>query len=328
MSEFILKEEPFSLGILSRVPTPVNGECFLLYKTGGGEKESIVINLGDRYSSAEVRHGHYNKKVTFSLDTKYIHYNQRVVAQEDDFYFDVTIKISYLLQDVKEYFFSERIEDDDIRSFIRDVIKMYEGKWSIRQSVKAQNDLQEEIERKFRKYRSIRFRLQEVRVVPDEGAAKMLQSNRDKAVEIHVAKNETDEKIAKNEQSQRVLDSEYELKTKKIKDMALMMKNFGSLGPIVQEYLQGDMNGEQLYEYIMKAKANDISMLNTAASGDLLTQEEIMEKIVEIMGDTRYFQMGDEKQISNKVEKMIEEKQEEIKQEETEEISLGDGDYL
>lgn len=323
MSEFILREEQFSLGILGHVPTPVNGQCFLLYKTGGGAKESLVVNLGDRYSSAQIRHGHYNKKVTLSLDTKYINYNQRVIAQESDFYFDVTVRMSYLLQDVKEYFFAEIIDEDDVRCFIREAIKMCEGKWSIRDSLKAQGDLQEELEQKVKKYKSIRFRIQEVKVVPDEGAAKMLQSNRDKAVGIHVAINETDEKIAKNTQGQRILDSEYELKAKKIKEMALMMKNFGSLGPIVEEYLKGDIGGEQLYDYIMKAKSNDMNMLNVAASGDLLTQEEVMEKIVAILGDTRYFQLGEDQQLLNKVEKVIEEKQEE-----TEEIALGDGDYI
>ena len=67
MSEFIVKEENFKLGLMERVPMPNEGECFLLYQTGGGAGKSIVINSGGRYSSAEVRHGHYDRKVSLSL---------------------------------------------------------------------------------------------------------------------------------------------------------------------------------------------------------------------------------------------------------------------
>lgn len=72
MSEFILKDESFGLRLLDKIPVPEDEECFLLYHAGGGRKESVVINEGDRYSSAEVRHGHYNRKATISLKAQSI----------------------------------------------------------------------------------------------------------------------------------------------------------------------------------------------------------------------------------------------------------------
>lgn len=326
MSEFILREEPFSLGILDRVPKPNDGECILLYQAGGEKKGSLVMNSGVRYSSAEVRHGRYNQKVTISLSTKSISHNQRVVMKDHDFYFDVTVKLSYSLQDVREYFFNERMEEEDVHNILRNIVRRYDGEWDIQQSWKAQSELEDAVTQKLTSYEGIKFRIQQVNVVPDAAAEKMLQSNRDKTVGIHVTQNETDEKIAKNVQDQRVLDSEYELKLKKMKDMALMMKNFGSLGPIVNEYLQGRMDGTELYDYIMRAKTNDMSILTTAVDNDLLTQKEAFEKLEEILGDARFQQMDEQRQLVNKGQGRIED--EEKREDGVESIPLADGDCI
>lgn len=246
--------------------------------------------------------------------------------KDEDFYFDIIVKLLFRIQDVKEYFFSERIETEDIRCLIRDTVRMCNGLWSIQQSLKAQNDLETAIEHKLKKYSSIKFTIQEIRVEPDEAAFKMLQSNREKAVEIHVAINDTDAVVAKNTQNQRIIDSESELKMKKMQQMAFMMQNFGSLGPIVNEYLQGDMQGKELYDYIMNAKTSEMSMLNTALSNDLLTQNEAMDKLNEILGDVKFLQLGQNGQISSKSEeKTIEEKEE---KEVAKEPSPVDGDYI
>lgn len=325
MSEFIVNEESFKLGVLDRVPVPDDGECFLLYQMGAGKKASFVIYNGIRYSSTEIRHKRCNRKATISLGTKSIIHKQRVVMKDRDFYFDVTVQVSYALQDVAEYFFSEQIEEEDIRQVIRKIIRRHDGEWDIQQSWDAQSNLESELSQGLRKYESLKFRIMDIQVLPDEAAAKMLQSNRNKTVGIHVAKNETDEKIAKNEQTGRILDSESGLKMKKMQEMAVMMKNFGSLGPIVEEYFKGNMSGTDLYNYIMKAKTDDLSMLNTAVSNDWLSQEEAMAKLNEILGENKFFPEGERRQVLGEKKTEAESVEEET---EGDIFHPEDGDYI
>lgn len=313
------------MGILDRVPVPGDNECILLYQVGNGKKENLLICNGEKYSSAMVRHGRYNRKVTFSLMDKKISLDRPMLMEGGEFCFDVTVKITAVLQDVKEYFFLEKINEEDIRRLVRDAIKEQDERWSIREGLKAQNVLEESIEKKLKRYESIRFKIYEVRLTPDEAAAKMLKSNRDKAVGIHISQNEADEQIAKNEQTKRVHASEYELKMQKINEMGEFMKRFGCSGPVVDEYIQGNMTGKELYDHIVEAKTNDMSMLNMAMSGDLITQEEAIEKLSEILGNTKFLQLNDSQKITKNEENII---IEEKKQKDIKEDALKDGDYL
>jgi len=52
MSEFIIREEGFKLGWAEKVPSPQEGECFLLCQSGAGEQSSMLISYGIKYSSA------------------------------------------------------------------------------------------------------------------------------------------------------------------------------------------------------------------------------------------------------------------------------------
>ncbi|MCI8536327.1 MAG: hypothetical protein HFG68_12355 [Hungatella sp.] len=325
MSEFIVKDEFFKLGILDRVPVPNDGECFLLYQTGAGKKSSFIIQNGIRYSSAQIRHGRYNRMATISLNSKSMIQKYAISMRDPNFYFDVMIQVSYILQDIQEYFFSEQIDQEDIHQMIRKVIQKHDREWDIQQIWDAENDLENELEQRLRKYESIKFRIMHVEVSPDEIASKMLQSNRNKIVEIHVAKNETDEKIAKNEQTKRIFDSENELKIKKIQDMAIMIRNFGSLAPVVQEYFMGNMNGTDLYNYISKSKMDDLNRLNLIVSNDLLPQEEVITKLNEILKDNKFFQEEEKQPLLGEKESKIEEIKEETNEDS---FSLEDGDYI
>lgn len=328
MSEFVLKEEEFKLGILDKVPEPEDGNCFLLYQAGAGMAKSMVISSGVRYSSAEVRHGKFNRKVVFSLNPKEWRQKQKVVMENQNFYFDVSVEISYGLQDVQEYFFKEKLEDADIQREIRKIIRKNDGKWNVKQYLEVQNQIEDEIEQRIRRYNSIRLNNLEVRVAPDEAAAAVIKSNVTKEVGLHTAKDEADLTIAKNVQKGRVRDSEYDLKGKQIRELALLMENFGSLGTVVDDYMQGKMDGTELYDYIIKAKTNDMSMLSTAVNNDLITQKEAINKLNEILEDQKFLQAGKTEALPERKENEIEEKKEEEDEEDTDEKPLTDGDYI
>lgn len=329
MNDFVLNVENFKFGILDKVPTPNANECFLLYCADNEIRKSIIISNGKRYSAAEIRRGVYNRKAIISLERQNIIHTRKIAMKDCVFYFDVTVNIFGAVQDVKKYFFSERMKVANVEAQIRDILKQYDGKWDSRQSLQAQNVLETEIEELLKKYQSIRFDMPKVTVTPDSAAVEMVKSDRDKEVEIHTIINETDKKIKVNEQKVKQIESDYKVKEMKIREMALMMKNFGSLGPIVDKYLCGEMDGEKFYEYMNESKTNDMSMLNTALQNDIITQEEAIQKLNEILQDTKYIQLGNSQQLlKEKVYRADKEGERPKEQVEEAGVSLKDGDYL
>lgn len=329
MSEFIMKEEPFKLGLLEKVMTPRSGECFLLYQTGAGERKSMIINHGTAYSTTEVRHGHYNRKVTISLKENKLRKNYQIAMKNRDFYFNVSVEVSYFLQDVQVYFFQDRMEEDDVQHIIKNAVRGQDGIWDIQQSLDIRNVLEDEIEHKLKRFSGVKFRTPEVNVVPDEAAAKILNSNRDTTVEINRFKNEADKEIATNKNDGRIVDSKKELKAKQIEDLATMVQNFGSMAPIMEEYLKGNMNGEELYQYISRAKSEKMNLLNMAVSNDMLSQQELVEKLNEILGNNGIIQSNEHKLTNKKEENAkIETTTKEEKEDTLEEFSPVDGEYI
>lgn len=330
MSDFIMAEEDFSLKLMEKVPEPYAEECFLLYQAGAGIQNSMVISSGARYSSATVRHGHYNKKVTLSLKSADFSKRYRVVMTNVDFYFNVDVKISYGVQDVQQYYFYGQIQEEDIHYIIREVVKMQNKKWNISQGWELQNTLENQIERKLKSHDGVKFEVM-AEVTLDDAALKMQESNRDKVVGIHTSGNKAEEQIAMNEHKKRIATSELELKMQQIQEMAFMMKNFGDLGPIVDEYMQGKISGQELYDYIMKARTNDMNMLNVAMSNEMLTQKEAFDKLSEILSGNRFAQAN--QQLQGREKERLETQEEEDGEEDAEddnpeEAAPADGDFL
>lgn len=338
MSEFVVSVEAFKLGWMEKAPVPKEGECFLLYQSGAGAQSSFLINYGVKYSSAAIRHGHYNQKATISLRQKVFSQDYRVIMKNENFCFNVVIKISYALQDVRTYFFEGKVEEGDIQKTVRKVIRQQDRKWDVLKDIQLQDALENEIEKHLKRYAGIRFRNLEIAVTPEEAAVKMRESNKKKTVGIHVAQNEMDEQIAKNEQAERLVDSEQRLKMKQISDMALLCQNFGNMGPIVAEYLKGNMDGKELYDYIMRSRAEKLGVLQTVVSGDMLTQEETIEKLNEILSNSDFLQATEYKRLPGREVNKIEESNTgngrnnknnaELTDEEDEKEILGNGDYL
>ena len=219
------------------------------------------------------------------------------------------------------------MDETDIQQILKSVIRGQDGKWNVQQGWEIRNILEDYIEKKLKQFEGVRFKILELNVEPDEDAVKMLRSNRETTVGIHVAANKTDEQIAMNKQKERIADSEKILTMKQIEDMAYMMKNFGNLGPIVSDYLQNGMSGVELYNYIMKAKTDNMTILNTAVSNDMLTQKEAFEKLKEILNDNAFLQ-DEIHQLPNKDSGRIEEKNEEKETDEEDMGSPVDGDCI
>lgn len=295
MSDFIKAEEDFSLKLIEKVPEPYAEECFLLYQAGEGIQNSMVISSGVRYSSATVRHGHYNKKATLSLKSASFSKRYRVVMKNANFSFNVDVKISYGVQDVQQYYFYGQIQEEDIHYIIREVVKGQNKKWNVSQGWKLQNTLETQIECKLKSHKGVKFEVL-TEVTPDDAALKIQKSNQDKEIGIHTSDNKAKEQIAMNAHKKKVAASELELKMQQIQEMDFMMRNFGVLGPIVDEYMQGKINGQELYDYIIKARTNEMNMLNAAMSNEMLTQKEAFDKLNEILSGSRFAQANQQLQ--------------------------------
>lgn len=328
MSEFIIKEEVFRLGIFDKVPEPLAGECFLLYQAGAGMRNSMVISHGSRYSSTEVRHRHYNKKVNISLQEKMVSQNYQVAMKNRDFHFNTAVKIRYYVQDVQEYFFEGQAEADDIQRVIREVVRSQDGKWDVSESIDMRNDLEDKIEQKMRRFAGIKIRTPEVNVVPDEAAVKILDSNRDRTVEIHLSRNRADKEIASNEQAGRIADSKKEIKGKQIEDLATMVQNFGSMAPIMEEYFKGNLDGTQLYGYIEKAKSDNMAILNEAVKRDMLSDKDILERLNDILCGNGIIQSDKYQQIADHSEDVNRLEMKDEGTDEEERLSPADGDFI
>lgn len=325
MRDFIINEENFSLRLMEKVPEPEVNECFLLYQTGAGVNASMVISNGGKYSSTAVRHGHYNKKVILSLQTLDFNEDYCIVMVDVDFHFNVKVKISYRLRDVQKYFFHGNLNGEEISSTVRESVRKQNRRWNVSQGWELQDKLEELIEKELKQYQGVEFKLT-IEVTPDEEAVKIQESNRNKVVSIHTSNNMTEEQIAQNENKEKIKASEFKYKIEQLKDTAFMMKNFGELGPIMNEYLRDNINGIELYNYIMQSKTDEMNLLRAAMETDVLTQSEALDKLNAILEGRNFTKSEQQLLGENKKEQGTLQAQE--KGEQTQENDIGKDSYI
>lgn len=323
MKAFVLSEEDFHLGILDSVPIPGDNESILLYRSEDREKKSAVISKSATIQSAKVRHEKYNKKVVLSLFPKQITLKQRIVMVENEFCFEMTVKVDYVPRDIKKYFFEEDDEAEQIvGQIIKRVTKNCNGQWDLKKGVELESYLEEKLSKQFALCESLKIRILDLEVRPDQDAQAILAAERKKTVDTYTYKYQTDEKVAQHGQDIRFIESENELYKKKIERMGMLMQNFGSLGPIVESYLKGQKNGEDLYQYIMENRTSELKQLSIAFENNLLSQEDAFEKVRKLLSDQKNIQ-------GEKAKQLIEDKKEEKEQEgEQGNYSLSDDDYI
>ncbi len=324
MYEFVVKEEDFSLKRIEKVPNPNEGECFLLYQKGARGEESMIISHGVKYSATAVRHNHYNRKVTFLLQRKYFTQNYHVNMINVDFYFNADINIAYELQDVQKYFWGNLMEDDTLRHITKKCVNRQNGRWQAKQEWELGRDLEDDIERELKQFDGVKFRVT-VEIRMDESAQKMQKSDKDAAVEIHTSNNRKNVQIAANKHMSEIIESERMMKMQQIQEIGMLINNFGVLGSVAKEYLEGKIDGKEFFNYIMKTKTDELNLLNMAVSNDLLTGDEAMRKINDILTNSQFEKIAGQQLPGENRDRL---KAPDDEGEDAEEDVYADGDFL
>lgn len=323
MREFIMSSNYFKHGILDKVPVAAEGQCILLYQEGNVRNNAIVINQYSKLSGFSALFGRYNRITYLSMKEKTADFSFELPMKGYEFFFSIKVKVKYSVKDVYEYCFREREENkESIEQTIRDILAGCQKEYGITQEVELKNALQIKIASQLNQYNALRVNVTEVFVEGDPDAQRLIRSKRNKTVEIEVYENETDVKVAQDEQDVRRFDSENKLIGKKVQRLEDLASRFGKLAPIMEECFSENVSGEKLYSYLDKGQADDLNILKLAVESDLITAEEAKTKMGRIL----------ESNIGGKRENFqIEEKpakDEEKSEENIIEYSLEDGDYL
>lgn len=324
MSEFIISEERFRFGILDKVPVPNHDECILLYREESGDNGSIIISEGMRLLSAQVRRGKFNRKITVSMAKKSISQSVKVEISGMEMYFDVMVQVSYRIANVREFYFRGRVEEDQIKQSIRKAVKKYNNEFGITKSIELEEHAEERVEEGLREFTGLKFESLRVSVSLDEDAKKYIASDKEKARVMHDSENETDTKVFLNKQKEREMDSENAIYAKKLQKFMAMTQEYGKMAPLVDGYIEGGMDGRELYDYIEKNRGRNIDDLLKVVEGELLTHEEAASIIGSILDDGRIANMGANQQIGSVKEERIEQKEGQA----PEEDEIVDGDSI
>lgn len=169
INKFIVREESIQkLNPLGKIPNLQKNECILLYQEGTGSNNSIVISYGQKYSTTYVKHRHYNKKVTLSLSEKKLKHNYRIRMKDRKTRFNVIVELIYSIQDAQAYFFQSKINDDDIRRVIEEIVMKQDGEWNNRDRLEMCYTIQDKIDIKLKRFTGIKFSIPNVNVATDE----------------------------------------------------------------------------------------------------------------------------------------------------------------
>lgn len=324
MREFVISSNYFKFGILDKVPVAAENQNILLYREGNGRNNAEVINSYSRLSSASVRHGRYNRITYLSMEEKKAEFSFELPMKGYEFFFYIKVKVKYSVKDVCEYCLGEREESrESIEQTIRDILSGCQKEYGIAQEVELKNFLQLRIASQLNQYYALRINVTEVSVESDPDAQRLIRSNRDKVVETKLYQNETDIKIARDDQDVRRLESENRVIGQKVQRLEGLASHFGKMAPVIDAYFSENVSGEQLFGYLKQEQVDDLDILTKAVESNLITAEKATTKTGKILDSS----IG-----RNQENLQIEEKSAgEVKEEECveeSEYSLKDEDYL
>lgn len=322
MSEFVLKRERFKFGIFDQAPTVQNDECILLYQERHGENGSMVIDSINKPFTSDIRRGKFNMKVSFSLKERTYSDAMDLEIADYGFYFQVSIYISYAIKNVREYYFRDHAESEElVKKDIRRILMENDKKWDLHDGNELERTLRRELEICLQGCRSLKFNNIGIKVTPDTDAERMIKSDKEKDVNIYTHGNETDVELARKENEGRILDRDHVLKMKKANQLTELVEIFGELAPIVSEHLDEKMDGRELYKYIEEKRERNLEFLLEAGEKDIIDDQKMDQILNGVIGKGNFVQMKEEKQIEGKPVEQIEKKSKEEK-------LVEDGDYL
>ncbi len=274
MEEFIIKVENFKFGLLDKSPIADVNQSILLYREGVGESGSMIIDSRIRPLAADIRRGKYNKIAYLSLEEKSVNCEFQLAMIDYEFYFQINVVVHYSLEKVREYYFANRREDkESIKKTLQEVIDEYDKQYRIDQKVDLKNDLQKEVRRRLEKCRMLFITSTDISVEVDSDAQRILRSGKDKTIETKIYEDQTDIKVSKNLQDEKIVVSENRLRSQQIQKLQEMTMQFGKLSPIMEKYFNGKLDEEDLYKYIEKNQINDLNIIKTAVDSNLMTVE-------------------------------------------------------
>lgn len=322
MSEFVQKRERFKFGILDQVPTVQNEECILLYQERHGESGSMLIDSIYKPFTSDIRRGKFNMKVTISLRERRYSDAMDLVIADYGFCFRVSIDISYAIKDVREYYFRDHAESEErVKEDIRRILMENDKRWNLHDGNELERTLRRELEICLQGCHSLKFNNIVIKVTPDEDAARMIKSDKEKDVIIYTDGNKTDAELVRKENEGKILDRDHVLKMKKANQLIELAERFGDLAPVVSEHLDERMDGRELYEYIEEKKRLDREFILESSGKDIITDEKIDVILNSITGKGDFAHTKEEKRVEGKSVERIEEKS-------IDEQIVEDGDYL
>lgn len=312
MSEFIIRTEKFKFGILDKVPVVGADECILLYRKERGENGSMVIDPYTKPLSADIRHGRYNMKVTFTMKEKTSSQTSNLAMADCDFYFHAQITVTYQLKNVKEYYFEDNQESEKIMNgALKKCFNKNDEKWGIREGNELEKALYKGVDKAFQKCHSLLLKNVQINVSPDADASKVMNSDKYTDIEIHKQKNEARLEIARKEQEELVLQSEHEVQKKKAEHLQQLAEVFGEIAPVAEEHLKGNMDGKEFYQYIKEKQERDLAILAKFKENEWISDRDASDTLLGIIKNSNVISKDEQLQIEGAEGKKIEQKTEE-----------------
>ena len=284
MASLVIKKEGFKYKIFDQVPVAEPGQSILLYRSTDGLNGSMLIDGTYTPYSSYVRRGKFDTKVTFSMDTQSLQTQDKVLVKDHICYFMINVNIKYKLRNVREYYFNEAGSfEKRIESHIKDFSYNNNSQFALHQVQDLQKKLYDDINSNLHQFSYLDITNVVVEVKPDDEARKLIESDIEKQRAIYMSKNSSDIKIWQNEAQMRVQESEIKLDQTKSVGFAELIQKYGELAPIMKEYFDGKIDGQQLDKRIREKKKEDIQYITDGVKDNILSdefaQEEFAKKI-------------------------------------------------
>lgn len=281
MASLVIKKEGFKYKIFDQVPVADPGQSILLYRSVDGLNGSMLIDGMYTPYSSDVRRGKFDTKVTFSMDIQSLQIQDKVLIEDHICYFIININIKYKLRNVREYYFNESDSfEKRIESHIKDFNYDNNGKFTLYQERSLQKKLNDDINSNLKQFSYLDFINVTVEVKLDDEAVKLVESDREKRRIIHMTKNDSEMEILKNEEQMRIQESVRKLDLAKSLSFAELVQQYGELAPMIKEYFDGKIDGQQLDQRIREKKREDIQYITEGLKNDIVSEEFAQQEFV------------------------------------------------
>lgn len=281
MASLVIKIEGFKYKIFDQVPVAAPGQSILLYRSTDGLNGSMLIDGMYTPYSSDVRRGKFDTKVTFSMDIQSLQIQDKVLIEGHICYFMININIKYKLRNVREYYFNESGSfEKRIESHVKDFNYDNNSKFTLYQERDLQKKLNDDINSNLQQFSYLDFTNVTVEVKLDDEALKLVESDREKRRIMYITKNDSDMKILKNEEQMRVKESERKLDLTKSLSFAELVQQYGELAPMMKEYFDGKIDGQQLDQRIREKKREDIQYITDGLKNDIVSEEFAQQEFV------------------------------------------------